>query len=51
VEPTERIPWLDIINFKHQDAGLGEVTAKQQQDAIHHVIQEEKRMWEIRWPY
>jgi hypothetical protein len=45
--------WLDITNFKHQedcqlpDAELKEVTAKKWQDAIHHIIQEEYRMWEI----
>jgi hypothetical protein len=48
--------WLDITNSKHHedcqllDAGLKEVTAKKWQDAIHHIIQEEQRMWKI-WSY
>jgi hypothetical protein len=39
--------------FKHQkvcqqvEAKLGEITSDRQQDAIHHIIWEEQKLWEL----
>jgi transposase len=36
-----------LQNLRDTPAELGEVTAERWQDTIHHVIQEEQRMWKL----